>query len=84
MQPDEIDWKIINTLRESHQNNNAIARLLGISEGDSPTTIKTFERCRDRQDPGTDKPGSPGESAVGHSCCKCLGVFSSSSQRQKR
>jgi Lrp/AsnC family transcriptional regulator for asnA, asnC and gidA len=32
MQPDEIDWKIINLLRESYQNNNAIASILGISE----------------------------------------------------
>ena len=44
MQPDEIDWKIINTLRESHQNNNAIARLLGISEG---TVRQRLKRLKD-------------------------------------
>ena len=44
MQPDEIDWKIINTLRESYQNNNAIARLLGISEG---TVRQRLKRLKD-------------------------------------
>lgn len=33
MQPDEIDWKIIEILRESFIPNNAIARELGVSEG---------------------------------------------------
>lgn len=33
MQPDEIDWKIIENIREEHKNNNAIARELGVSEG---------------------------------------------------
>lgn len=33
MQPDEIDWKIIEILRDGHKNNNAIARELGVSEG---------------------------------------------------
>lgn len=33
MQPDEIDWKIIDNIREEHKNNNAIARDLGVSEG---------------------------------------------------
>ena len=33
MQPDEIDWKIIENIREEHKNNNAIARDLGVSEG---------------------------------------------------
>jgi Lrp/AsnC family transcriptional regulator for asnA, asnC and gidA len=44
VQPDEIDWKIINTLRESHQNNNAIARQLGISEG---TVRQRLKRLKD-------------------------------------
>ena len=43
MQPDEIDWKIINLLRESHQNNNAIARLLGISEGTVRQRLKKMK-----------------------------------------
>lgn len=33
MQPDEIDWKIIENIRQEHKNNNAIARDLGVSEG---------------------------------------------------
>ncbi|OQY40124.1 MAG: hypothetical protein B6229_02415 [Spirochaetaceae bacterium 4572_7] len=33
MQPDEIDWKIIENIREEHKNNNAIARDLDVSEG---------------------------------------------------
>ena len=33
MQPDEIDWKIIENIREEHKNNNAVARDLGVSEG---------------------------------------------------
>ncbi len=33
MQPDEIDWKIIEILRERFIPNNAIARELGVSEG---------------------------------------------------
>ncbi len=33
MQPDEIDWKIIENIRDEHKNNNAIARDLGVSEG---------------------------------------------------
>lgn len=33
MQPDEIDWKIIDNIRKEHKNNNAIARELGVSEG---------------------------------------------------
>ena len=45
MQPDEIDWKIINTLRESHQNNNAIARLLGISEGTVRQRLKRLKEA---------------------------------------
>lgn len=44
MQPDEIDWKIINALRKTHQNNNAIARQLGISEG---TVRQRLKRLKD-------------------------------------
>ncbi|MDA3956463.1 Lrp/AsnC family transcriptional regulator [Oceanispirochaeta sp.] len=43
MQPDEIDWKIINLLRESYQNNNAIARILGISEGTVRQRLKKLK-----------------------------------------
>jgi len=45
VQPDEIDWKIINTLRESHQNNNAIARQLGISEGTVRQRLKRLKEA---------------------------------------
>lgn len=43
MQPDEIDWNIINLLRDSHQNNNAIARQLGISEGTVRQRLKKLK-----------------------------------------
>jgi len=43
MQPDDIDWKIINLLRKSYQNNNAIARLLGISEGTVRQRLKKLK-----------------------------------------
>ncbi|MDC7241734.1 MAG: Lrp/AsnC family transcriptional regulator [Spirochaetales bacterium] len=43
MQPDDIDWKIINLLRDSHQNNNAIARQLGISEGTVRQRLKKLK-----------------------------------------
>jgi len=33
MQPDDTDWKIINSLRRDYKSNNAIARELGVSEG---------------------------------------------------
>ena len=33
MQPDEIDWKIINILRKGYQPNNRIANAMGVSEG---------------------------------------------------
>ncbi len=33
MQPDDIDWKIIQSIRDEYKNNNAIARELGVSEG---------------------------------------------------
>ncbi len=33
MEPDDIDWKIIDCLRKEYKNNNAIARDLGVSEG---------------------------------------------------
>ncbi len=43
MQPDDIDWKIIRLLRKSYQNNNAIARLLGISEGTVRQRLKKLK-----------------------------------------
>ena len=33
LQPDEIDWAIINILRQGNESNNAVARRLGVSEG---------------------------------------------------
>ena len=33
IQPDDIDWEIINSLRNDYKSNNAIARELGVSEG---------------------------------------------------
>ena len=46
MQPDDIDWKIINLLRDSHQNNNAIARQLGISEGTVRQRLKKLKQLK--------------------------------------
>jgi len=43
MKPDEIDWKIIHILRQSHENNNAIARELDISEGTVRQRIKKLK-----------------------------------------
>ncbi|WP_168203525.1 Lrp/AsnC family transcriptional regulator [Oceanispirochaeta crateris] len=43
MQPDEIDWKIINLLREKYQNNNAVARIMGISEGTVRQRLKKMK-----------------------------------------
>lgn len=43
MQPDDVDWSIINLLRENNQNNNAIARKLGISEGTVRQRLKKLK-----------------------------------------
>jgi Lrp/AsnC family transcriptional regulator for asnA, asnC and gidA len=42
-QPDEIDWKIIDILREGHIPNNAIAKQLGVSEGMIRQRIKRLK-----------------------------------------
>ena len=33
MQPDKVDWQIIDILRREHETNSSIARRLGVSEG---------------------------------------------------
>lgn len=45
MQPDEIDWKIINILRENFVPNNAIARELGVSEGMIRQRVKRLKEA---------------------------------------
>ena len=43
MQPDETDWKIIDTLKEGWVPNNTIARKLGVSEGTIRTRLKRLK-----------------------------------------
>ncbi|MDA3812325.1 MAG: Lrp/AsnC family transcriptional regulator [Spirochaetaceae bacterium] len=45
MQPDEIDWKIIEILREKFIPNNAIARELGVSEGMIRQRVKRLKEA---------------------------------------
>ena len=45
MQPDETDWKIINTLSKEHQPNNRIARQLGLSEATIRRRIKNLQNA---------------------------------------
>lgn len=45
MQPDEIDWKIIDILRERFVPNNAIARELGVSEGMIRQRVKRLKEA---------------------------------------
>lgn len=45
MQPDEIDWKIIEILRENFVPNNAIARDLGVSEGMIRQRVKRLKEA---------------------------------------
>lgn len=45
MQPDEIDWKIIEILRENFIPNNAIARELGVSEGMIRQRVKRLKEA---------------------------------------
>lgn len=45
MQPDEIDWKIIEILRERFIPNNAIARELGVSEGMIRQRVKRLKEA---------------------------------------
>ncbi|MBN2625965.1 MAG: Lrp/AsnC family transcriptional regulator [Spirochaetales bacterium] len=43
--PDDLDWKIIEILREEDQSNNAVARLLGISEGTVRQRLKRLKEA---------------------------------------
>lgn len=45
MQPDEIDWKIIDILRDKFIPNNAIARELGVSEGMIRQRVKRLKEA---------------------------------------
>lgn len=45
MQPDDIDWKIINILRDNFVPNNAIARELGVSEGMIRQRVKRLKEA---------------------------------------
>ena len=44
MQPDDIDWRIIDILRDEYLPNNAVARRLGVSEG---TVRKRIQKLKD-------------------------------------
>lgn len=46
MQPDEIDWKIIDILRKGHIPNNAIAKELNVSEGMVRQRIKRLKEAK--------------------------------------
>ncbi|MDC7223073.1 MAG: Lrp/AsnC family transcriptional regulator [Spirochaetales bacterium] len=43
--PDDLDWKIIDILREEDQSNNAVARQLGISEGTVRQRLKRLKEA---------------------------------------
>lgn len=43
IQPDQLDWKILDRLREDSWNNNALARELGVSEGTIRQRIKRLK-----------------------------------------
>jgi len=43
MEPDELDWKIIDILREGNETNNTLARELNISEGTVRQRIKKLK-----------------------------------------
>jgi Lrp/AsnC family transcriptional regulator for asnA, asnC and gidA len=43
--PDEIDWNIISLLREEDENNNALARKLGVSEGTVRQRIRRLKEA---------------------------------------
>jgi Lrp/AsnC family transcriptional regulator for asnA, asnC and gidA len=46
MQPDDIDWKIIDILRKGHIPNNAIAKELNVSEGMVRQRIKRLKEAK--------------------------------------
>lgn len=43
IQPDQLDWKILQKLRQESWNNNALARELGVSEGTIRQRIKRLK-----------------------------------------
>ena len=43
MEPDELDWKIIDILRKGNESNNALGRILDISEGTVRQRIKRLK-----------------------------------------
>jgi len=45
MEPDELDWKIIEILRKGNESNNALARRLDISEGTVRQRIKRLREA---------------------------------------
>ena len=45
MEPDELDWKIIEILRKGNESNNALARILDISEGTVRQRIKRLREA---------------------------------------
>ncbi|MBI9103129.1 MAG: Lrp/AsnC family transcriptional regulator [Spirochaetales bacterium] len=45
MEPDELDWKIIDILRSGNESNNSLARTLDISEGTVRQRIKRLKEA---------------------------------------
>lgn len=45
MEPDEIDWKIIDTLSRESVPNNTIAEMIGVSEGTVRTRLKKLKEA---------------------------------------
>ena len=45
MEPDELDWQIIEILRKGNESNNALARILNISEGTVRQRIKRLKEA---------------------------------------
>lgn len=44
MQPDQVDWKIIDILRDGYEANNAVASRLGVSEGTIRARLKRLKK----------------------------------------
>jgi Lrp/AsnC family transcriptional regulator for asnA, asnC and gidA len=45
MQPDQIDWKIIDILRDGYEANNSVASRLGLSEGTIRARLKRLKKA---------------------------------------
>jgi Lrp/AsnC family transcriptional regulator for asnA, asnC and gidA len=45
MQPDQIDWKIIDILRDGYEANNSVASRLGVSEGTIRARLKRLKKA---------------------------------------